>query len=53
MKTKFCMNKIARTDDFFAKPGGEGLWTKANAATSFDGFSESPAKKNSTGASQL
>ncbi|RKX43157.1 MAG: hypothetical protein DRP64_08640 [Verrucomicrobia bacterium] len=40
------------TDDLFAKPGGVGLWTKADAVTSFDGFSVSPAKKNTSGASQ-
>ena len=30
------------TDDLFAKAGGVGLWTKADAVTSFDGFSVSP-----------
>jgi len=30
------------TDDLFAKPGGVGLWTKADAVTSFDDFSVSP-----------
>ena len=33
------------TDDLFAKAGGVGLWTKADAVTSFDGFSVSPASK--------
>ena len=40
------------TDDLFAKAGGVGLWTKADAVTSFDGFSVSPAKKNTVGVSQ-
>lgn len=46
-----CLNGkklLEGTDDLFAKPGGVGLWTKADAVTSFDGFSVSP----STGASQ-
>jgi len=40
------------TDDLFAKPGGVGLWTKADAVTSFDGFSVSPVEKGAKGASQ-
>ena len=33
------------TDGLFEKAGGAGLWTKADAVTSFDGFSVSPHKK--------
>jgi hypothetical protein len=33
------------TDDLFTKPGGVGLWTKADAVTSFDDFSVSPFKQ--------
>ncbi|NOZ88000.1 MAG: DUF1080 domain-containing protein [Deltaproteobacteria bacterium] len=29
---------LQETDDLFKKPGGVGLWTKADARTSFDGF---------------
>ncbi len=35
------------TDDLFMKPGGVGLWTKADAVTSFDDFKvESGAEKD-------
>ncbi|MCP4715508.1 MAG: DUF1080 domain-containing protein [Deltaproteobacteria bacterium] len=33
---------LADTDDLFAGPGGVGLWTKADAVTSFDDFSIKP-----------
>ncbi len=33
------------TDSLFTKPGGVGLWTKADAVTSFDGFTVRPLKK--------
>ena len=33
------------TNDLFSVAGGVGLWTKADAVTSFDGFSVSPANK--------
>jgi len=36
------------TDDLFVTAGGVGLWTKADAVTSFDGFSVSPHKKKRT-----
>ena len=32
------------TDDLFTNPGGVGLWTKADAVTSFDNFSVRPLK---------
>jgi len=37
---------IEGTDDTFTKPGGVGLWTKADAATSFDNFTVIPYKKS-------
>jgi len=33
------------TNDLFTKPGGVGLWTKADAVTSFDDFSVRTWKK--------
>lgn len=33
------------TDDLFKKPGGVGVWTKADAVTSFDDFTVRPLKK--------
>ncbi len=36
------------TDDLFTKPGGVGLWTKADAVTSFDNYKvDSGGKENS------
>jgi len=35
---------IEGTNDLFANPGGVGLWTKADAVTSFDDFSVKPPK---------
>ncbi len=32
------------TDDLFTRPGGVGLWTKADAVTSFDDFVVTPLK---------
>ncbi len=32
-------------DSLFVKPGGVGLWTKADAVTSFDNFSVTPAQR--------
>jgi hypothetical protein len=32
------------SDDLFTEPGGVGLWTKADAVTSFDNFSVKPIK---------
>ena len=37
---------IEGTDDTFTKPGGVGLWTKADAATSFDNFTVIPYEKS-------
>ena len=37
---------IEGTDDTFTKPGGVGLWTKADAATLFDNFTVIPYKKS-------
>jgi len=36
------------TDDLFTKAGGVGLWTKADAVTSFDDFSVLPYKEENT-----
>ena len=35
---------IEGTNDLFTSPGGVGLWTKADAVTSFDNFSAKPLK---------
>ena len=36
------------SNDLFTAPGGVGLWTKADAVTSFDDFSVSPLGEDST-----
>ena len=35
---------LTGTSDLFTKPGGVGVWTKADAVTSFDNFSVKPLK---------
>ena len=35
---------LTGTSDLFTKPGGVGVWTKADAVTSFDNFSIKPLK---------